>query len=519
MNNQERSLANFLPSIRKALSQGLPQLAKTSAKGLVPLSIGIVLVNLAQGAPSEVINYLAGLAPNFLSDMLLKMHRNELPLDPEAIAEAVTNRLDEPGLRRLAEELQLLPAVTETIQAQIQSQTDYLKSLANRFQQELEVLKSQEWPVQNVAIDASMTAIGQYIAQARDGSISVILGDNSSLSIPRKKLVRILIGNATFRFNERRSKIIDNLVKLSEYSLQDYELIIISSQSASIDEARFNVDQNCDIYVGFVDQEIFNLSEVLRHEILEANRRNKLVLLYAEEPEDQNAEDIVEQLRQSGSEISLLDPFATAAEWGEKARADLQKLLSSNLQVRTLPVSGRRGLIASLGRSPGAITGLYFALEIKKIKVDYVWTVSTSDRFVKRAGQIVREALSREQVIYQDFSIPAPEIESEVDVLAFKQTFSQLLIDARLRGDAVAIGVTGGRTVMGALLTQVAQMEAPANSAFYQLSVPDDLEEDGRYPYFESQTKERQIDILNPTRLGENKWRIVEISLHRFFQV
>jgi hypothetical protein len=209
---------------------------------------------------------------------------------------------------------------------------------------------------------------------------------------------------------------------------------------------------------------------------------------------------------------------------GIQVQKDIQALLSGQFsqmpqpKPRVKPTSGRRGLIASLGRSPGAVTGLYYALEQAGTPIDYVRTISTSEFEVKRAVRTVREELKEQGMLdHKDIPISAEEFAGENDVMEFKAAFSALLTEARINGDAVAIGISGGRTVMGALLTLVAQMEAPADSHFYQLSVPDAIEEDGRYPKFHNQPRERKAEILRPTEFFPEYCHLIEIPFSRFY--
>ncbi len=168
-------------------------------------------------------------------------------------------------------------------------------------------------------------------------------------------------------------------------------------------------------------------------------------------------------------------------------------------------------------RSPGAVTGLYYALKKQGIKIHYVQTISTADPEVQRSAQTVREELAS-QVDYEDIFIEdVVEFKNETHVIRFKRELVDLFLRARSNGDALAIGVTGGRTLMGALLTQVAQMEAPANSAFYQLSVPASLEEAGQYPNFANQTETEKKKLLNPVESVPDGCHLLEISFSHFY--
>ncbi len=69
---------------------------------------------------------------------------------------------------------------------------------------------------------------------------------------------------------------------------------------------------------------------------------------------------------------------------------------------------------------------------------------------------------------------------------------------------------------MGALLTIVAQMEAPEGSYFYQLSVPDAVEEDGRFPQFSRLPPDRQLEVLRPMAHFMDQCYLVKVPFARF---
>jgi len=185
-------------------------------------------------------------------------------------------------------------------------------------------------------------------------------------------------------------------------------------------------------------------------------------------------------------------------------------------QLRPGPTSGRRVLIASLGRSPGAVTGLYHALTRTGTPIDAVRTVSTSEFQVQRAVKVVRDDLKDQGLEdYADVCIGSTDITDDRDAQEFKSAFAHLLMEAKQAGDEVAIGIAGGRTVMGALLTIVAQMEAPEGSYFYQLSVPDAVEEDGRFPQFSRLPLNRQREVLRPMAYFMEQCYLVKIPFVR----
>ncbi|MEW5958289.1 MAG: CRISPR-associated ring nuclease, partial [Chloroflexota bacterium] len=523
-------LAEIIATTKYTVAEKLPQLASAAATGLVPLSLGLALANIIQSSPEDVFIYLAGLAPNFMSDMLLSMRLQEKPVDAEAIAVAVAERLDDSGVRRLAEELEVLDGLVLAM-SEIQAQNEQLRRLSQTFIQEMKTLQERNWTIPPTSqtvitlIEENMVAQGQFIAQARDRSIAnVIVGDHNILNYQTKRFVRILVGNIpNDELWKKRQAIIVEVVE--KIRLADCDLDVRTSQAVSLGEASQEV-KACDIYIRLFGAQPWDGEEILEFEIGQAHQLGKPVLLYYQElvgnEVDQKQESLSHLKQNSQGYIHEFGIFDEPADWGRVADSHLRALLpSSDFKARQLPTSNKRGLIASVGRSPGAVTGLYYALQeklrAKDLKIDYVWTISTADPEVSRSVATIRDELKAQPVNYENTEISAKEFRNERDVLEFKRAFVALLNKARRQGDAVAIGVTGGRTVMGTLLAQVAQMEAPANSAFYHLDVPNGIEEDGRYPRFANQSKDYQQTLLNPMKFMPRVCHLVEISFNHFY--
>ncbi len=338
-----------------------------------------------------------------------------------------------------------------------------------------------------------------------------------------KHPVHILVSNMSDDLRQERKDII---ARLRNMHSPDFQLEISLSQAASAQEARCTIE-DCDIYVGLLTGQygpkITDNISTTELEIFLARNRDKPTLLYRQSggKVDLAQQALLDQLESlgSGCKVRKMSAFDQPKDWADLIEEDVMTALNKiesqpENKRRAYFNSNRRGLIASVGRSPGAVTGLYYALGGEK-QIDYVWTISTADLEVQRAVQTIRETLNLDNR-YEDFPIKAEAFTNERDVIEFKRAFVERLVRARLSGDTLAIGVAGGRTVMGALLTQVAQMEAPAGSAFYQLSVPDQVEEDGRYPRFGNQPEEYRKELLNP-KASFTDCHLVEITFNHFF--
>jgi hypothetical protein len=308
----------------------------------------------------------------------------------------------------------------------------------------------------------------------------------------------------------------------------------VGSQSISPREACRIMAQECDVYLGILGGRYgFTLKEgcsATEFEFNIARQTGKPILLYRKEVREEELEAaqnaFIERIGDfdTGYHIrsfSTLDVPDHLIEWVQQ---DIVALLAGKFRDQmpearlssALP-SGRRVLIASLGRSPGAVTGLAHALKHTGTPIDRVRTVSTSEFQVQRAVSVVREELQAQGLTdYEDVCIGSPNITSDREAQDFKAAFARLLGEAREAGDEVAIGIAGGRTVMGALLTLVAQMEAPPDSYLYQLTVPDAIEEDGRIPAFFRQSPQRRKEVLRPMAYHMDQCHLVKVPFARF---
>jgi hypothetical protein len=115
-------------------------------------------------------------------------------------------------------------------------------------------------------------------------------------------------------------------------------------------------------------------------------------------------------------------------------------------------------LIATLGQSPGAVTGLYLELseyQQPKQPIDRVHLLGTQDNDVLSAARVVKERLTAHR---KDIEV----IEEHLDerdfrkVEAFQKIVTHRLQESAAQGNVI-VGITGGRTGMGAMLAISAQ--------------------------------------------------------------
>jgi hypothetical protein len=308
----------------------------------------------------------------------------------------------------------------------------------------------------------------------------------------------------------------------------------VGSQSISPREACRIMAQECDVYLGILGGRYgFELQEgrsATEFEFDMTCETGKPILLYRKQVPEEKLEpkqkEFIERIGDFDTgyyirDFTALDVPDQLIEWVQQ---DIMALLAGDFRdrmpepkLRPAPPSGRRVLIASLGRSPGAVTGLYHSLTQTGTPIDAVRTVSTSEFQVQRAVKVVRDDLKNQGLEdYADVCIGPADITDDRDAQEFKSAFAHLLAEAREAGDEVVIGIAGGRTVMGALLTIVAQMEAPEGSYLYQLSVPDAVEEDGRFPQFSRLPPDRQLEVLRPMAHFMDQCYLVKVPFARF---
>jgi hypothetical protein len=146
--------------------------------------------------------------------------------------------------------------------------------------------------------------------------------------------------------------------------------------------------------------------------------------------------------------------------------------------------------------------------------VTRVVTFSTTHRDVRDAAGICEEEFRRLGVPYANRFVDAENIQSEGDAQAFKSTFYGLLQEVLDSGAEVLVGITGGRTVMGALMSIVVQTTAPDRVSLYHLDVDDDIDADGRLPgLWNFQHTDRWRELLTPSA---GKCRLVRVPYVRF---
>jgi hypothetical protein len=232
----------------------------------------------------------------------------------------------------------------------------------------------------------------------------------------------------------------------------------------------------------------------------------------AVEPEQEEFLRFVSDLREGHTwrEFGPDDAPGNLTAWVQQ---DVRAEIEHHPEWKARPPAQGRVLLASLGHSPGAVTGLYYALARADRPVTRVVTFAPSDRDTRDAAGICEDEFRQLGVPYVNHFLDLEDIESDGDAREFKGAFVRLLQEALDSGAEVLAGITGGRTIMGALMAIVAQTVARERVTLYHLDVDSDIEEDGRLPrLWNFEYSERWRELLAPP---PEKCRLVKVPYAR----
>lgn len=175
-------------------------------------------------------------------------------------------------------------------------------------------------------------------------------------------------------------------------------------------------------------------------------------------------------------------------------------------------------LLSPIGRSPGAVTGIYYALAEQEdaVQIDTVVLLSTAMPQVKEAAKMVGEVLGQDKVVVLPLRAaenrPSHDFNDVATALNFIHLANAVLDHAsRADGNQVYIGISGGRSSMGALATLSAYVYGAAG--IYHLWVDEKIEEQGDITQLLNMRRSERIRILNPPT---DQRRLVSIPLAPF---
>lgn len=162
-------------------------------------------------------------------------------------------------------------------------------------------------------------------------------------------------------------------------------------------------------------------------------------------------------------------------------------------------------LISPVGFSPGAVSGVYFALAKQGIQVNQVITVGTRHDDVRKATGTLKALLRKvDGLAYKDCYIYEQELNQKASG-PFAARMGLYISQARQAGKTVHVAVTGGRSGMGALAALAAQIYRA--DRLYHIWVRDDIERKGASP---NQPPTLDNICLNPT-IQDGVWDLVRL--------
>ena len=177
-------------------------------------------------------------------------------------------------------------------------------------------------------------------------------------------------------------------------------------------------------------------------------------------------------------------------------------------------------LISPLGRSPGAVSGVYYALRARNFPIQRVIAVGTSNDDVVIASESYLKPLFKGKIAYEAIHLPDGELRSgKRSVMPYASMTGLAVQNARRdpQVEHIHVAVTGGRSGMGALAALAAQLY---NADYlWHLWVAPDIERDGildQLKYAVSDSQLESSELLNPTLLGKEAWDLVELPLTHF---
>ena len=179
----------------------------------------------------------------------------------------------------------------------------------------------------------------------------------------------------------------------------------------------------------------------------------------------------------------------------------------------------RNILLSPIGKSPGAVTGIYHALaaQTPPVQIDQVILLATVMPRVQDTCEFVQEALGADKVRVLPLRAatqPSHDFNDAATVLDFIQQANAVLAHGRRAGNQIYIGISGGRSSMGALATLSAYVYGAAG--IFHLWVDESIEERGSVEKLEDMLPSEYAEILKPP---PDKYRLVSIPLAPFDQL
>ncbi len=171
-------------------------------------------------------------------------------------------------------------------------------------------------------------------------------------------------------------------------------------------------------------------------------------------------------------------------------------------------------LVSPLGKSPGAVSGVYFGLEQEGIQITQVITIGTRDPGVtSAANDYLRKIFRHEAVEYTPMSVKEDDLRAPKDeVFVLVERIRLALQKANATSLDVYVAVTGGRSGMGALTLMMAQLYGAKE--ILHLRVDSEIEFGGSVDQLTNLVSVGAMlksPYLDPTLWGDDAWDLVRL--------
>lgn len=167
-------------------------------------------------------------------------------------------------------------------------------------------------------------------------------------------------------------------------------------------------------------------------------------------------------------------------------------------------------LVTPLGLSPGAVSGMALALNARKDiqPITRVVTVGTTNSMSAKVEQILKGLLDEKEIVYESHLISRAELDEDKAATEFMLLVGQVLASLDGQGHTVHVGVTSGRSGMGALAALATNVYGA--DYLWHLWVSREIEDKGRWDLLPKPVKLHNNKYLDPT-LEEGAYQVVAL--------
>lgn len=179
-------------------------------------------------------------------------------------------------------------------------------------------------------------------------------------------------------------------------------------------------------------------------------------------------------------------------------------------------------LIATVGKSPGAVTGVYRALvePDPALRPDAMLLITTEgDPEIDQSLGLIRRAMYQGHQVQLDevdiYRIPYMDISSDHAARTFQKLVADAVEQRIAMGHRVALNITGGRASMGAMLALAGHLYYDSVDATYHLQVTADVEKLGTLEELEKNqgggTEQQKSRFLRGMFPGPQDYQLVPL--------